>query len=170
MYLNGFNWNKQRTTHMGVLVKVFQLSEGPILELGAGPVSTPLLHWLCAETGRTLITIDNHPTFYGYAKRFKSRNHTAVYTEDWSELDKYKYKWGMVFIDHSGKPRDDNRRGGDAIRLKDKADYIVLHDTDNEDTCGYVEMWPHFKYRWDWKYCRPRTSVVSNRKDVTKWN
>ncbi len=168
MFLNHVNFNKQRSTHMPMLIKTVQATTGPVLELGAGPYSTPLLHWLTAGTRRILVTYDNEPLFYNYARRFQSRYHIVCFTEDWRELDRDRH-WSVVFIDHSGKPRDDSRRGEDAIRLKDKADYIVLHDTDNELTCGYIPMWKHFKYRYDWKYCEPWTSVVSNFIDVTKW-
>lgn len=169
MFLNHVNLNKQRSTHMPMLIRTVQATSGPVLELGAGPYSTPLLHWLIAGSGRYLVTYDNVPLFYNYAKRFQSRDHIVYLTKDWREIDQDNTYWSVVFIDHSGKIRDDSRRGGDAIRLKDRADYIVLHDTDNEDTCGYIKMWPYFKYRFDWKYCKPWTSVVSNFIDVSKW-
>ncbi len=53
-----------------------------------------------------------------------------------------------------------------SIRLKNSADYIILHDTepDCEKEYGYDKVWEHFKYRKDWKLCRAWTTVVSNTK------
>jgi len=157
--------NKAWSTHMPMLIKCVQMSDGPVLEIGSGLFSTPLLHWLCYEKGRKLITYENNLDYFSFAKSFQSRNHRIRFIKDWDEIDtEAKMHWSVVLIDHT----PEERRKIDAIRLKEKADYIIIHDTDCESKYGFDEVWPHFKYRYDWRGCRPWTTVVSNFKDVSK--
>lgn len=157
--------NKKYTTHMPMLIKVVQMSEGPILEIGSGLFSTPLLHWLCHEKGRKLITYENNQDYFKFAKGFQSRNHRIRFIKDWNEIDARTH-WGVVLIDH--EPVE--QRHLDILRLKDKADYIVIHDTEKEDSWEFKNIWSHFKYRYTWKGCVPWTTVVSNFKDLSNFN
>jgi hypothetical protein len=155
------NLTKSWTTHMGVLVKVLLISSGDVVELGAGPFSTPLLHWVCKSMNRRLITYENNPEFYNYARQFRSRLHRIVFVKNWDEVDASTHR-GLVFIDHAPA----TRRGTDVIRFKDSADYIVMHDTNSEK--DYTNVWEHFKDTYTWKECRPWVSVVSNFKNLSK--
>lgn len=146
---------------MGVLIKVLYMSQGDVIEMGAGPNSTPLLHWLCKEMGRTLITYENNPLYHHYAMQFRSPLHKIVFVEDWDSIDTQTHR-GVVFIDHAPPAR----RGSDAIRFKDSADFVVLHDTEDEQTNGYEKVWLNFSGIFTWKACRPWVSVVSNLKDL----
>jgi hypothetical protein len=158
MMKNYLRFKKEWTTHMPMLIKAVQASTGPVMEIGAGPFSTPLLHWLCRD--RRLVTYENIQYYYDFAKRFKWRNHRIKLISDWDALQTRQH-WGVIFIDHDG------HRGEDAVKFKDKADFIVLHDSD-ERCYGYDKLEGHFKYRFDWKECKPWTTVVSNFKDITK--
>jgi len=151
--------SKGWTTHLAMLIKVVGLTKGPVLELGSGYFSTPVLHWMCAEDRRPLTTYDDSKYFYDAMKQFHSRTHKIRFVKNW---DKIKFdKYSVVLVDHSA-----NRRAKDIIRLKDKADYIVIHDTE-QDVYKYDDVWKHFKYVKHWKFCKPYTSVVSNFKDVS---
>lgn len=152
---------KAWTTHMGILVKVLFTSDGDVVELGAGPNSTPLLHWVCKDMNRRLISYENNPEYYDYARQFRSGLHRIVFVKNWDEVDAAT-RSGVVFIDHAPSPR----RAVDAVRFKDSADYIVMHDTEAEKY--YREAWPHFKYIYTWKESRPWVSVVSNFKDLSR--
>lgn len=152
---------KAKSTHNPMLIKTIVISDGPVLEIGAGLYSTPLMHWLCKMLGRKLVTYENNPSFYGFAKKFISKGHRVRFIKNWDEMD-FKTHWGVVLIDHD----PDTRRVIDLINFKDKADYIVIHDTDMEDKYNWGKAWPYFKYRFDWKECRPWTTVVSNFKDL----
>lgn len=150
---------KAWTTHMGVLVKVLLMSQGDVIELGAGPSSTPLLHWICKEMNRKLISYEIDPDYYEYARQYRSSLHRIVLVRDWNEVDTKTYR-GVVFIDHNPF----NKREEDVVKFKDSADYIVIHDTDSER--DFKIVWPNFKYAYTWKECRPWVSVVSNFKDL----
>lgn len=149
------------TTHMTVLMKVLGNSEGPVLEVGGGPFSTPLLHWICKMQGRKLVTYENEPTFFRLCKGFQSPLHKVRFIENWDDMD-FETHWGVVFIDH----HPDDRRVVDIINFKDKADFIVVHDTEKEEKYGFPKAWKLFKNIYTWKECKPWTTVVSNTKSL----
>lgn len=153
---------KQWGTHIPMLVKAVQKTDGPVLELGAGFYSTPLLHWLCAESRRRLFTYEGNKGFFDQIKSFQSRTHSVRFVDDWDTTDFDKKHWSVALIDH-----DADRRNIDIIRLKDCVDYIVIHDTE-KDLYEYDKVWEHFKYIHHWKFCKPFTTVVSNFFDITK--
>jgi hypothetical protein len=73
---------------------------------------------------------------------------------------------GVVFIDH----HPSGRRSIDAIRFKDAAQLVVIHDTERDDeNYRNRDIWPHFKYRFDYKDATPWTSIVSNTIDLTNF-
>ena len=146
-----------------MLIKIVLKSRGDVVEVGSGFFSTPLLHWLCKGMNRKLITYESDPDYFKFAKKFQSLGHTIRLIENWDEMD-FKTHRGVVFIDHVPE-----RRSTDILNFKDKADYIVIHDTE-ADSYNYETVWSHFKYRYDWKDCRPWTSVVSNFNDVSVWD
>lgn len=153
-------YHKGWTTHIPMLLKTVQMTDGPVLELGSGPFSTPLLHWLCAESNRRLLTYEGNEAYFKAANRFKSRNHTIRFVKDWDKIDFGTGHWSVALIDNELE-----RRQVDPIRLKNSVEYIVMHDTNRPDY-GYDKVWPHFKYIHHWKFCRPWTSVVSNFKNL----
>lgn len=161
------HFRKGYSTHNALLLRFLDISEGDVVELGGGVFSTPLLHWYCKNKGRKLITYEDDIDFYNFEKQFKSKGHNVVFVKNWDEVDTKTHR-GLVFIDHGGKKGIGYRRGEDAIRFKNSADYIVLHDTEEKynKMYGYDEVWKNFKYRLDWKECEPETSVISNFKKL----
>lgn len=158
--------HKRMSTHMLTLMKAIENTTGDVCEVGAGFYSTPLLHWLCLN--RNLVTYEHHPDYVHYAKKFRNDNHRVRETEDFSDMD-FDRHWSVVFIDHTAdKCKNPHKRGDDAIKFKN-ADLIVMHDTECEKEYGYDKVFPHFKYRYDWKHNKPWTSIVSNVIDVSKW-
>lgn len=156
------------SSHMPVLLDLLSKTDGPVLELGSGRYSTPLIHWSCAATQRFVLTLERSKKYFEYASQFADTWHKVVLVEDW---DKYPLdgpsgkKWSLAFVDHEGP-----RRGTETKRLADLADIIVCHDTCGRDEkkYGYKDAWPSFKYRYQFQLVRPRTSVVSNTVDVGK--
>ncbi len=155
---------KQQGTHMLTLMKAIAATGGAVCEMGAGFSSTPLLHWL--TLGRELVTYESDPDYAHFARSFRSKDHKVRHT-DFKNVD-FERTWSVVFIDHS--PRRPRTRGDDAVKFIN-ADLIVLHDTEPESSThyGYDQVFPLFKYRYDWNLCKPYTSVVSNTIDVSKW-
>jgi hypothetical protein len=135
---------------------------GGVLELGSGIHSTPLLHWLCFPRKRRLITYEDNPEFYAVARKFQSNNHRIRMT-DWN-LD-IKGRWSVALVDQSSKSR-----ASTAIYLADKVDYVLLHDSEAPDHYRYDRVWPHFKYRIDYKEVVPWTTILSNFKNLAWLN
>ena len=154
------NWG----THIPALIEVLNKSHGPVLELGMGISSTPLLHAMCADQNRHLVSYDDNPTFINLFKRFKNSNHEIELVEDWDkvplELCKGEH-WGMVLVDH----HPDERRYREIERLAHTADYLVVHDTEpaNDDIYQYSKVYNLFKYKTVYGKFNPCTTVLSNK-------
>ena len=153
------NLGKAWTTHIGVLIRVLLRSEGDVVELGVGPFSTPLLHWVCKDMHRKLISYETDLGYYNFARQFRSYFHEVVFVKDWDKID-IKTHRGVVFVDHHPMIR----RGIESIRFKDSADYVVMHDSDLEKY--YKGVLPQFKHIYVWKKCRSWVTVASNFKDL----
>lgn len=152
-----FSW--QYGSHIPVLVKALSLTDGPVLELGAGIYSTPVLHWMCAPKKRELVTYDNDSKYldmYGI-KDFQCEFHTVLCVSDWDDAD-IERNWGVVFVDH--KPSE--RRKVDVARVADYADYVVIHDTDSEKHYQYSEIYSLFKYRREFRIRKRGTAILTN--------
>ncbi len=157
------NLSKNYSTHNALLVDTLFKSKGLVIECGGGIFSTPILHWLCKMLDRELITYEQEPNYYAFERQFQSRQHRIRFVDDWDNISIPKHV-GMVFIDH----HPPERRMIETLRFKDVADYIVIHDTERVDRkYNRSEVFEQFKYRYDWKECKPWTSVVSNKKDLS---
>jgi len=157
------NLSKNYSTHNAMLLKIFQLSKGDVVECGGGIFSTPLLHWACKLADRKLISYEQDPAYYQFERQFQSRQHIIRFVENWDDIDTKTHR-GMVFIDH----HPPERRMIELERFKDSADYIVVHDTERESReYNRQEVFDLFKYKYTWKGCRPWTSVFSNFHDLS---
>lgn len=146
-----------------MLIQAVLNSKGTVIELGGGIFSTPLLHWLCKMLDRDLITYEQEPNYYAFERQFQSRKHRIRFVEDWDKIPVPNHV-GVVFVDH----HPPKRRMIETLRFKDSADYIVVHDTERQDRkYNKEEVFEQFKYRYDWKECKPWTSVFSNLKDLS---
>lgn len=122
-------------THQPVLVAALAASSGPVLELGCGGSSTPLLHRICERERRPLVTVENSPEYFArYSRRYQSDGHRFEFTADWAEtLERHAASaWGLVFVDMA--PWD--VRAEAVMKLRDSADYVVLHDCDDYPAAG----------------------------------
>lgn len=136
------NWG----SHIPMLVKLLPETTGVVLELGMGISSTPLLHALCADQGKFLVSMDDEKHFIDMFRKYETGGHRIYHIKDWNALESTKY--GLVLVDH--KP--DFRRKLEVEKFKD-SDFLVVHDTEpeNDNLYGYSEIYPLFKYRFDYK-------------------
>jgi hypothetical protein len=86
----------------------------------------------------------------------------VIYIKNWDDLKIDKH-WGLVFVDHCAE-----RRAAEAIRLANNADYVVIHDTQDDENNPYSleKVWGHYKYRKDFNQFSPRTTILSNFHEV----
>jgi len=154
-----------RGSHLPVLIKLVQMTTGPILELGYGMYSTHYLHWACYPTNRTLVTYEGNAGWFEFAKQFEREYHTVQYVTDWESLD-LSTPWSIAFLDH-----EDDRRVLEARKLV-HAEYVVLHDadgaTDRKRNPRYSSLRSVFKYHYQYCGPRPHTAVFSNVHNVAE--
>lgn len=143
-------------SHIPVLIEALRQTTGPVLELGTGHSSTILLHMLCAESGRKLVSLDNDPVFIDMFRKFRTPDH-EIRLVKWEEENPQNQKWGLVLVDEG--PAE--QRIKSIRKLVDSASMMVLHDTE-DPIYHYEEIYPLFKYRFDYKKFRTYASVVSN--------
>ena len=141
---------------MPVLLKLAAMTTGPIMEGGSGIYSTPLLHWLCAETKRSLVTYESDKNFIKLAEEYRSENHAVHLIDDYLSIPNTGH-YSIILIDHGG-----HTRGKTAVHLKNSADYIVIHDSNVVRKNMYQIAFPEFKYRKDFDRYIPWTTVLSN--------
>ena len=145
-------------THLPYVAKLLQRIDGPILEMGSGFFSTPLLYWHTVKNGQAFRSYESKKSWA------ETMGSPVRYIQDWALADINEMRWNLVFIDHGqALLRKDH-----AIAVKDNADYVVLHDTEDkfEATYRYSEVWPHFKYRIDFTDILPHTTILSNTHDL----
>lgn len=119
-------------THQPFLWHYLKKTSKPILELGSGFGSTPILHMYSTYRQIPLFTLDHDIQWLSNFQSLKSDLHTILHVDvsgDWSVFQDAipkEIEWGLVFIDQgSWQSRVDCARF-----LKDKTDYIVIHDYD----------------------------------------
>lgn len=151
-------------THLPLLTRLVDMTDGPILELGTGVWSTPVLDFMCNGTNRKLVSYDNDPVWHEYNKKWQSNYHDIRLVEDWDKAPFDMMHWSIAFIDH--KPA--KRRKVDIKRLANCANFIIIHDSESESDKFFKYSWiyKYFKYRYDYANCRPNTTVLSNFVDV----
>lgn len=154
-------------SHYPILAAAVARTNGPVLELGCGDGSTPLLHYMCAGTGRYLLTADTNSEWLSKfrAGYYRQRLHEFYLVDQWKDFPLLNFihdKWSVALVD--GAPGED--RAGLALRLKESCTFIVCHDSERDYGTGanyrYEEITPEFKYVTEWRRYRPYTLVLSN--------
>lgn len=152
----------ETSTHFPYLIEYIQKTDGPILEVGSGVFSTPLIHWLCFEKQRPVITAETHWHYLEFAKKFETSWHKVLHVPFMKDSPLINEKYSVVFIDHT--PKKPQTRGDDAILFANNAEYVVMHDAGakSHHKYGYENAYKHFKYRRDWTGYKINTTVLSN--------
>lgn len=170
-------------THQRLLVGAALRTEGPILELGCGWYSTPILHEIAVTQKRLLITVDNLPlwleTFKATDWRKNEPRRSPSYGLEceyhrlrvigcWAdilELVDDVPRFGLVFVDNG----QESMREIVIRALRDRADVFVLHDTEEHHAYGYHRTLPLFRHKWEDISQVAETTVASDTVDVSRW-
>jgi hypothetical protein len=166
------NWG----THNIPLIAAVINSEGPILELGAGDYSTPLLHALCKKNKRFLHSTDTDKKWLDLFIDLETPYHQFTYVpvfeddcmlnpnlEKWDSIG-IDHSWGVVLVDH----RPAERRRVDIARLKNNTNIFVVHDSE-QLSYEYENVFSMFKYRYDYTRYKSRTTLLSDKTDVSSF-
>lgn len=158
------------STHLPVLMEVMKRTTGDVLELGPGVFSTPVLHWLCQEQKRNLLTIESDKKWLRFCmKYYRTPYHKFMYVDDWAKSkDAINKEWDVALIDLS----PDSERTVAVRRLANLAKYIIIHDADDfqEKHYHYSTIYPLFKYRYNFTEVEPATTVLSNFVDLERFS
>jgi len=147
-------------THLPLLGACVAHTTGPVLELGCGAYSTPLLHALCL--GRPLVSLESDPQWYARFSHL-GRGHHAVklISGPWEEVALGE-SYDVALIDHSPPLR----RVREIERLRGHVRLFVVHDTEHRAYC-YEPLLNTFAHRVEWQGYAPWTSVVSDEDDLS---
>jgi hypothetical protein len=121
-------------THASVLADVACATRGPILELGGGNHSTPILHKVALRMNRTLVTVDHNPRWLDALGLGTSPFHQTVTINGWRDADfssepmrkLLQQRWALVFVDQGNWWG----RMHSIRKLRKRASYICIHDWD----------------------------------------
>ena len=124
-------------THQPVLWEAVQRTRGAVVEFGCGFGSTPMLHFLCSQQNRELLTLESDPVWLSkFVKRYSTPHHRFLHVEDWDSLLKdpaiVDRKWDVAFVDQA--PWE--ARHKTVVCMKKMCTFIVLHDCDYFPTNG----------------------------------
>lgn len=126
-------WGNHRT----LLLLALSLTEGNVIELGAGFDSTPFLEKYCADAKRYFYSYDNSQE---WAEKFG-----AKHVLSWNDCKLWQEECSLLFVDCApGEVRHEI-----IALMANKADIIVIHDTEENSAGDYMldKIWPLFKYR-----------------------
>ncbi len=163
------------TTHLPVLAVAVACTKGPVLEIGCGYCSTIFLHQACRQMCRPLDSVESDPA---WIRRLIHMEHSLHRFYDRNLIPDWRIfaaagvapswgKWNLALIDQW--PAEDRRVSIEVLRGSVGA--FIVHDTEPEaaEDYGFEPLLANFKYRQDWTYVKPWTTVVSDSIDVRNW-
>jgi len=153
-------------SHMPIVTAACTVTTGPIIELGSGFGSTFALHGMCAKDKRQVLTLESDEVWLGSFWVYGRTWHRIKHTPSFIDLPDYTdQEWGLAIVDHGILGER-----GIALKGLSHVPVIVAHDTDfealNYTNDGVPQILDSFKYRYNFKFTMPQTSVLSNTIDV----
>lgn len=125
----------QWCSFMPALMRAMVSSSGPVLEIGIGHFSTPVLHEVCLAQNRMLISVEDNLEWHeNFAAKYVCSNH-MLYFADYDQIlptfAEMRSKFGVVFIDES--PGGSRRRKSFELFMP-VSQYVVVHDYHRENS------------------------------------
>lgn len=147
-------------SHLPVLLQALAKTDGPVLELGMGAYSTPLLSAVCNLERRQLWSFDNDRAVAEWATKYASEWHTIRHVNNWEAAFMVdRLPWDVVLVDHSPS----ERRVVEIARLARLAKYIIIHDSNGRyKEYNYPSIYTLFQHKRDYTALEPSTTILSN--------
>lgn len=147
-------------THQDILLAACRQTTGPIVELGCGEYSTPVLH--DEFRNRYLVTVETNAEWMLRYIHLRSPNHVFMLVRDFHVFRMPITPVGVLFVDF--ECLEPGQRRNIVLQEANNAALIVAHDT--EPLCHPIYQWgdcfEQFKYHYtDQTYDR-WTTVMSN--------
>ena len=138
----------------------------PILELGCGHYSTPLLASIAKMQQRKLHLISSDPKWAEFFQK-DSQNISIIEGNSWPDVS-LSGDWGMVLVDNEQYVY---QRFAQLFKLHENAKIVVFHDAnriaENEISWGPIQILYKYVYFFD-RYS-PSTAILSNFVDPSSW-
>ena len=157
-------------THIPILAKCICKFGGNVIEFGTGMGSSPVM---AALVEGELCSFESNQSWHKmmssgvHGKNLWSKpNHKLHFVPDqnWDviyDIVDWTKHWSIAFVDHA----PGERRIVDILRLKDKVDVILYHDSE-EPSYGWKALEGHFKSVYEYDVFPVKTTVVSNKYDL----
>lgn len=153
------NWSNYKYL-LWPAIQAVKGSKLPLLELGAGHGSTPLLRQFCEENGMEFRSYDNNKEW--------AEIMGVGYVKDWDAHRLWNEDYCLCFIDMA--PGEYRKRA----LMKVNAEIIVIHDSEPK---GWTKSdyqvrgkFKQFRYVRDYKTKGAWTTALSHTIDVRKWD
>lgn len=118
-------------SHFGAVLACLAVTSGPVLELGVGHCSTPLLHAFCMASKRHLVSVEqNEDWFELFRSKYEEEGHEFIKGEYSDEVPKLWASRSVTLIDNS--PGGERRRD-DFIMLLPLSEFVIVHDFHKEN-------------------------------------
>ena len=163
-------------SHVSVLASVLSRTTGPVLELGCGWGSTPLIHYMCRD--RHVYTVESNrewmENFRHYHRRthyFRQVGHEEMSVERlmkaWAhfahEVCGGPVYWDVCFVDHT----PGESRVPVIMALRGRVRFFVAHDVEADippsgGNYGWKQLEGAFKHETIMRSIRPWTAVWSD--------
>lgn len=168
-----YNDVKNTMNHRILLYLALQetrLSAHPVLAIGIDPVTTRILHDYCEEHGRVLVSLEEDIFATAKLRDMASKRHEIVCSAWEVAPIEARGPWSVAVMNHA----PGERRKDDVMRLKDRCEVIVIHDTEPNADMGYQfsTIWHHFRWKVDVKGENGDgawASAVSCTLDLSSW-
>jgi len=152
------------STHQRMLVKYLMRTSGPIVEIGCGDYSTPIIHEIASAQGRTVLTLDSNVDWLNRFASYKTDWHSFLHVESWDDWQP-SGRYGLAFIDHTPGPR----RPVEFMKLQGVADVLILHDTE-ANGYDWHTIYSHMDHIETDADIRPSTTVLRGLNPVVEFS
>ena len=146
-------------SHLPSLLRCVLATRGPVLEIGCGEWSTPVLNAVCRAMGREFASYEPNAV---WASRIREATGATILS---SIIPTPEWPWSVVFVDHDPA----RARINTALAFADTAEFIVVHDCQYP---GIVELMPfavkQFKYHFIDKSSPAETAIFSNVREIPR--
>ncbi len=147
-------------SYMPALLVMLAHTKGPVLEVGVGHYSTPVLHAICQAECRPLVSLEADPEWAKLFGRYSDGENGMhrIVTGEYDEMIPHfaKEKWAIAFLDHSPGPR----RARDMMLLADTVDYFIVHDFEGAIQAEFDALMKHGYYRFVTRDRNPPTLIA----------
>ena len=156
-------------THQPTLYAVVHATDGPVLELGLGAYSTPLIHKWLENSERDIVSVDNdQERIRRFANLYSTSSHSFVFSDQ--SIDRMSEhiirisggaKWSVVFVDHDNQSSRDSRLIS-LLLMAPFAKFLVIHDV---QPLLQIPGFPTNYFAYSEVYADGSVLVVSNSTD-----